>query len=68
MEQLLSSTDIPIALWQYHKIMWVLGENTVENAKKEEFGGALDAKELYPDLTPKTLREVAPAYYAPYKV
>lgn len=68
LEQLLSNTDIPITLWQYHKNMWVLGENTVENAKKEEFGGALDARELYPDLKVKTLREVAPAYYAPYKV
>ncbi|KAL5534994.1 hypothetical protein ACEPAF_3085 [Sanghuangporus sanghuang] len=29
---------------------WFRGDNTVENAKKEEYGGALDAKELYPDL------------------
>lgn len=68
LEQLLSDPDTPITLWQYHKSMWILGENTVENAKKEEFGGALDARELYPDLKVKTLREVAPAYYAPYKV
>ncbi|KAL5495816.1 hypothetical protein ACEPAI_1280 [Sanghuangporus weigelae] len=30
--------------------LWIRGDNTVENAKKEEYGGALDAKELYPDL------------------
>ncbi|KAL5534779.1 hypothetical protein ACEPAG_1243 [Sanghuangporus baumii] len=34
----------------YVYILWIRGDNTVENAKKEEYGGALDAKELYPDL------------------
>lgn len=69
MEQLLSDKDNQLKpVLQYHKGMWILGENTVENAKKEEFGGALDARALYPDLTVKTMKEVAPAYYAPYKV
>ncbi|KAH8116629.1 NAD-binding protein [Phellopilus nigrolimitatus] len=36
--------------FQYHHSLWIRGDNTVENAKKEEYGGALDAKELYPDL------------------
>lgn len=57
----------PLPLVEYHYNMWVLGENTVESAKKEECGGALDAQELYPDLKVKTLREIAPAYYGPFK-
>ncbi|OCB85047.1 NAD-binding protein [Sanghuangporus baumii] len=30
--------------------LWVKGDNTVENAKGAEYGAALDAGELYPDL------------------
>ena len=37
--------------------MWVRGDNTIENAKKAEYGSALDARELYPDLKPKSLEE-----------
>lgn len=39
------------------------GDNTVENAKKQEYGGALDARELYPDLKISTVEEVARAMY-----
>jgi hypothetical protein len=38
------------ALRQYELSMWVRGDNTVENAKKEEYGNALDARALYPDV------------------
>ncbi|EJD05566.1 NAD-binding protein [Fomitiporia mediterranea MF3/22] len=34
----------------YADSVWIRGDNTIENAKKEEYGGALDARELYPDL------------------
>lgn len=57
-----------LTLLQYYYNMWILGENTVDNAKKEECGGGLDARALYPDLKVKTLREVAPAVYAPFKM
>ncbi|THH04407.1 hypothetical protein EW145_g5541 [Phellinidium pouzarii] len=49
---------------EYMYSIWVLGENTVENAKKEEIGRALDARQLYPDLKPRTLEEVAVEVYS----
>lgn len=56
-----------LSLLQYYYSMWILGENNVANAKKEECGGALDARELYPELEVKTFREVVPALYAPFR-
>ena len=38
------------AFGQYQYSIWIRGDNTVENAKKPEYGGALDARELYPDI------------------
>ncbi|EJD05565.1 NAD-binding protein [Fomitiporia mediterranea MF3/22] len=35
---------------EYAYSIWIRGDNTVENAKKEEYGSALDARELYPEL------------------
>ena len=35
---------------EYAYSLWIRGDNTVENAKKLEYGGALDARELYPEL------------------
>ncbi|KAI5118179.1 hypothetical protein M0805_008420 [Coniferiporia weirii] len=49
---------------QYMISIWIRGDNTVENAKKEEFGGALDARELYPDLKVRSLEEVAKEFYS----
>ncbi len=43
--------------------LFIRGDNTVENAKKAEYGGALDARELYPDLKVTTVEEVAKAMY-----
>ncbi|KAI5118180.1 hypothetical protein M0805_008421 [Coniferiporia weirii] len=48
---------------EYMLSIWVRGDNTIENAKKEEFGGALDARELYPDLKVRTLEEGAKELY-----
>lgn len=42
---------------QYFNSMWIRGDNTVANAKTPEYGSALDARELYPDLKPKALEE-----------
>ena len=41
--------------------MFVLQENTLENAKKL---GYLDARELYPDVAPLSLEEYAKQFYA----
>ena len=43
--------------------LWMREDNLVEKAKRPEYGGALDAKELYPDFRPKTLRQVAEEFY-----
>ncbi|TDL15978.1 NAD-P-binding protein [Rickenella mellea] len=48
---------------EYEYSFWVRGDNTIENAKKPEYGGALDARELYPDIKPLTLTEYAHSYY-----
>ncbi|KAI5118178.1 hypothetical protein M0805_008419 [Coniferiporia weirii] len=48
---------------EYMLSIWVRGDNTIENAKKEEFGGALDARELYPNLKVRTLEEGAKELY-----
>ena len=49
---------------QYALSMYVRGDNTIENAKKEEYGLALDARELYPEIQPKQLEECARELYA----
>jgi len=46
---------------QYQYSMYILGENTLENAKAL---GALDARELYPELVPQTLEDFAKGFYA----
>lgn len=50
--------------FQYVYSLFVRGDNTVENAKKAEYGAALDARELYPNLKPKSLEDFAKEYYA----
>lgn len=49
--------------WEYVYSMWVRGDNTLENAKKPEYGSALDAKELYPDIPVRKLVDYAQEYY-----
>lgn len=51
-------------LFQYLDSIYVRGDNTIENAKKVEYGSALDAKELYPDLKVTPLSEYAKEYYS----
>ncbi|KAL5514230.1 hypothetical protein ACEPAG_2318 [Sanghuangporus baumii] len=54
------------ALTDYVYSLWVRGDNTVENAKKKEYGGALDARELYPDIGQdiKTVEDFAKELYS----
>ena len=44
----------------YLHSMYVLRENTLENAKRL---GYLDVRELYPDIVPTTLEEYAKEFY-----
>ncbi|KAI0800420.1 NAD(P)-binding protein [Fomes fomentarius] len=50
-----------IGLNQYMLNMFVLRENTLDNAKKL---GYLDVRELYPDIKPSTLEDFAKEFYA----
>lgn len=45
---------------QYQYSMHILGENSLENAKAL---GALDARELYPDIVPTRLEDFAKEFY-----
>ncbi|KAL5527984.1 hypothetical protein ACEPAG_6785 [Sanghuangporus baumii] len=53
-------------LFEYQYSVWIRGDNTVENAKKEEYGGALDARELYPDIGKelRTMENFAKEFYS----
>lgn len=44
--------------------VYVWCDNTIENAKKEECGGALDARELYPDFKPRSVKSYDTEYYS----
>jgi len=50
--------------WEYMYSVYVRGDNTIENAKKEEYGGALDAKELYPELKLLSFTDCAKEFYS----
>lgn len=54
-----------LAYWQYHHSLWILGENLAAKAVKPEFGGALDAKVLYPDMVAglRSVRESAVDFF-----
>jgi len=48
---------------EYMLSMYIRGDNTVENAMKPEYGGALDARKLYPHLKVTAVEEVAKGMY-----
>ena len=56
-----ASAQLPRAWNEYQISMLVLGENTLENAKRL---GYLDAQELYPDIAPLSFEEYAKRFYA----
>ena len=45
--------------------IWINGDNTIEKAKQPEWGAALDAKELYPDIVGKlrSFKDFAKEHY-----
>ncbi|KDQ16672.1 hypothetical protein BOTBODRAFT_30591 [Botryobasidium botryosum FD-172 SS1] len=48
----------------YWLSLWIREDNVVAKAKTEEYGGVLDAKELYPDLKLASLAEFAAEFYS----
>lgn len=50
----------------YNHSLWIRGDNVVEKAKTKEYGGALDARELYPDLGKEltSLEDCAKDFYS----
>ena len=53
-----------VVAYQYMLNMYVLRENSLENAKKL---GYLDVRELYPDIKPTTFEEYAKQAYSDWK-
>ncbi|KLO11933.1 NAD-binding protein [Schizopora paradoxa] len=49
---------------EYMNSFFIRGDNTVENAKKPEYGSALDARELYPHLKVLSLEEFTRQLYS----
>ena len=43
---------------EFKRSMWVRGDNTIANAKRPEYGDALDVQELYPDFKPRKLESI----------
>jgi len=64
-EESLKSTDPFIVLgMEYMHSMFIRGDNTVENAKKPEYGRALDARELYPHIKVLNLEDFTKQLYS----
>lgn len=51
-------------MWEYQYSLCIRGDNVIENAKKPEYGSALDARELYPDIEVKKLEDYARENYS----
>jgi len=49
-EAMKSSNASVVVSQEYYYSMFIRGDNTIANAKKPEYGNALDARELYPNL------------------
>ncbi|KLO11907.1 NAD(P)-binding protein [Schizopora paradoxa] len=48
---------------EYNWSMYIRGDNNVESAKKPEYGGALDARELYPHIKVSSAEDIAKELY-----
>ena len=59
-----SAEGLLVYALQYMQSLWIRGDNTVANAKRPEYGGALDAQELYPDYTPRKLDQLMDEFAA----
>ena len=49
---------------EYMRSIWIRGDNTIANAKRPEYGSALDAQELYPDYRPRKLESLVAEFVA----
>ena len=59
--------DPSLILHQYMYSCWVRGDNTVANAKRPEYGNALDSRELYPDYKMRSLKSLMEEFAAELK-
>ena len=57
-QRLREADDLTSLAYEYMRSLWVRGDNTIANAKRPEYGGALDARKLYPDIKLRTLEQV----------
>ena len=62
--KVVTPTGLEVHMYGYINSIWLRGDNTVESAKKPEYGGALDARELYPDLRLRTVLDYVKELYA----
>lgn len=57
-------TSLLVRVMEYMNSMFIRGDNTVENAKRPEYGSALDARELYPHIKVLSLEEFTKQLYS----
>jgi len=51
--------------FEYMYSLWIRGDSVIANAVKPEYGSALDAQKLYPDLKLQSMREFTIEWYKP---
>ena len=59
-----SAEGFMVFMYEYQRSLWIRGDNTIANAKRPEYGGALDARELYPNFEPIKLEQVMSEFAA----
>ena len=58
-EHMRSDADGMMAfVYEYIRSPWIRGYNTIANATRPDYGGALDARELYPDIKSRGWEQV----------
>ena len=68
LEQRLRNADgLMTFVYEYQRSLWIRGDNTIANAKRPDYGSALDARELYPDAKLRSLEQVMQEYAADLK-
>lgn len=66
-QQMQSAEGVLVHVLESRRSLWIRGDNTIANAKRPEYGEALDARELYPDFKPRTLEQLMREYIANVK-
>ena len=54
-------------VYEYIRSLRIRGDNTIANARRPDYGGALDARELYPDIKLRILEQVMQEFAADLK-